>query len=76
MPIRVGIHICVGAGKLLVNIQTSLLTLYTPTNIYKYPNIEKMAPIKGAVFHFTHFGKKHKAATFFFKKPFWVWKYI
>jgi hypothetical protein len=48
----------VGAGKLLVNIQTSLLTLYTPTNIYKYPNIEKMAPIKGAFFHFTHFGKK------------------
>jgi len=31
-----------------------------------------MAPIKGAFFHFTHFGKKHKVATFFFKKPFWV----
>jgi len=39
MPIRVGIHICVGAGKRIVNIQTSLLTLYTPTNIYKYPII-------------------------------------
>jgi hypothetical protein len=39
MPIRVGIHICVGAGRKDVGIQTSLLTLYTPTNIYKYPNI-------------------------------------
>jgi hypothetical protein len=48
----------VGAGRKDVGIQTSLLTLYTPTNIYKYPNIEKMAPIKGAFFHFTHFGKK------------------
>jgi hypothetical protein len=48
----------VGAGKLLVNIQTQLLKLSTPTNIYKYPKYKKMAPIKGAFFHFTHFGKK------------------
>jgi hypothetical protein len=57
-PIRAGIHICVGAGKKGVEQHIKLLYLSTPTNIYKYPNIKKMAPIKGAFSHFTHFGKK------------------
>jgi len=31
MPIRVGVHICVGAGRKGVEQQTQLLTLFTPT---------------------------------------------
>jgi hypothetical protein len=65
----------VGAGKLLVNIQTSLLTLSTPTNIYKYPINTKNGPHKRGPFSILPIlEKKHKVATFFFKKPFWVWK--
>ena len=74
-PIRVGIHICVGAGKRIVDIQTALLTLSTPTKYIQISYRIKNGPHKGGLFPFYPFWKKkHKAATFFFKKPFWVWK--
>jgi hypothetical protein len=49
----------VGAGRKDVNIQTSLLTLYTPTNIYKYPKHQKNGPHKGGRFPFYPFWKKN-----------------
>jgi hypothetical protein len=41
MPIRVGVHICVGAGKRIVWSQTSLLTLFTPTKYIQISQIKK-----------------------------------
>ena len=35
-----------------------------------------MAPIKGAVSHFTHFGKKTQSGNLLFKKPFWAMENI
>jgi hypothetical protein len=74
-PIRVGIHICVGAGRKDVKQHTSLLYPSTPTNIYKYPTNIKNGPHKGGRFPILPIlEKKHKVATFFFKKPFWAWE--
>ena len=76
-PIRAGIHICVGAGRKGVGQQTQLLTLFTPTNIYKYPTNIKNGPHKGGLFPFYPFWKKNtKWQPSFLKNLFGLWKYI
>jgi hypothetical protein len=75
MPIRAGVHICVGAGGKDVGQQTELLTLSTPTKYIQISHYLKNGPHKRGPFSILPIlEKKHKAATFFFKKPFWVWK--
>jgi hypothetical protein len=41
MPIRVGVHICVGAGRKDVNIQTQLLKSFTPTKYIQISQTKK-----------------------------------
>jgi hypothetical protein len=65
----------VGAGKRIVWLQTSLLTLFTPTKYIQISYRIKNGPHKRGPFSILPIlEKKHKAATFFFKKPFGVWK--
>jgi len=65
-PIRVGIHICVGAEKKVVGQHIKLLYLSTPTNIYKYPTNIKNGPHKGGLFPFYPFWKKTQSGNLLF----------
>jgi len=75
MPIRVGVHICVGAGRKDVGQQTQLLKSFIPTKYIQISHYLKNGPHKGGLFPFYPFWKKNiKRQPSFLKKPFWVWK--
>ena len=77
MPIRVGVHICVGAGRKGVGQQTQLLKSFIPTKYIQISHYLKNGPHKGGLFPFYPFWKKNiKRQPSFLKNLFGYGKYI